>query len=107
MLRIPSERPAGADAELAEALAEMKLPATLRESLQMQAELRALEPDGKIAAKLKKAKMKVLARHIHALSQGPAAPSVNVKEFFTRKPHAGALARISGMYSRKSRGQRA
>jgi hypothetical protein len=106
-VRLPIDAQSEEATELTEALADMNLPGTLRESLQMLKEVGAWEPEGKTGAKLKRAKMKRLAAHVHALSQGPMAPPINHKEFSSRRPHAGALARITGLYPKKPRGKTA
>jgi hypothetical protein len=83
------------------------LPDTYSAALAALHEANAIIPKDKFEAKVKAAKLERLRGHVHALSQAPAAPTVNSATHFKRTPPADALARINELYPKPAKAKKA
>ena len=85
-------------AEAVEATADGKLPKTIAATIALIHEKQAVQPKSKTEAAVKEAGLVRLRAHLHAISQGPTAPSINYKAFLQRDVPASALAYVEASY---------
>jgi hypothetical protein len=93
--------------EAVETIAEVALPPTLSSALARQREVSASVPTDAKGHREKTRQLQTLAAHIHRLSQGPTAPSINHKEFWQRDVPASALAYVEARYPKSIKARKA
>jgi hypothetical protein len=93
--------------EAVETIAEVALPPTLSAALARQREVSASVPTDAKGHQEKTRQLQTLAAHIHRLSQGPTAPSINHKEFWQRDVPASALAYVEARYPKSIKARKA